>query len=269
MGFIRGFSNDERQVPPVRNIEDAPARMRPELVDAIYHVAGQTEGRLDADRDLYLIIVQSLGYDAAGNPQAGRRQRIGRDIASQETHWTRVYDLIVRLWPEFQRVGFQEIYREAINRILAAHGAAWDLGADGRMHRVLPEATLAQVTAAFAELGAPRYAPALALANAARDAYDARPRRDRDACTNIFDAMESVAKEKYGMPNSTFGQVVGHIRQTGGMNEQVVTLLEGINTLRNRNFGHGMAAAFNLSGSEVDFTYLTCIGAIVLLTRIP
>ena len=40
--------------------------MRPELVDAICHVAGLTEGRLDADRHLYLTIVQSLGYDAAG-----------------------------------------------------------------------------------------------------------------------------------------------------------------------------------------------------------
>jgi hypothetical protein len=59
------------------------------------------------------------------------------------------------------------------------------------------------------------------------------------------------------MPNSTFGQVVGHIRQIGGMNEQVVALLESLNTLRNRNFGHGMVAAFNLSGPEVDFTYLT------------
>jgi hypothetical protein len=269
MGFIRGFSNAEGHVPPVRDVQDAPSRMRPEIVDAIYHVAGQTDGRLDADRDLYLTIVQSLGYDAAGNPQAGRRQRIGRDIASQQTHWTRVYDLTVRLWPEFQRVGFHEIYREAINRVLAAHGAAWDLGEDGRLHRVTPQAAQAQIQAAITELSDPRYLAALNLANAARDAYDARPRRDRDACSNIFDAMESVAKEKNGMPNSTFGQVVAHIRQTGGMNEQVIALLEGVNTLRNRNFGHGMVAPFSLTGPEVDLTYLTCIGAILLLRRTP
>jgi hypothetical protein len=243
--------------------------MRPEIVDAIYHVAGQTDGRLDADRDLYLTIIQSLGYDAAGNPQAGRRQRIGRDIASQETHWTRVYDLIVRLWPEFQRVGFHEIYREAINRILAAHGVAWDLGEDGRLHRVMPIPGQAQVAVAFAELAVLRYAPALALANAARDAYDDRPRRDRDACSNIFDAMESVAKEKFGMPHSTFGQVVAQIRQTQALNEQIIGVLEAINTLRNRNFGHGMVAPFSLTGPEVDFTYLTCIGAILLLSRTP
>ena len=49
-----------------------------------------------------------------------------------------------------------------------------------------------------------RFAPALQLFNAARDAYDDRPRRDRDACSKMFDAMESVAKEKYQMPNSTY-----------------------------------------------------------------
>jgi len=27
----------------------------------------------------------------------------------------------------------------------------------------------------------------------------------------IFDAIESVAKEKFGMPHATFGQVVAHI----------------------------------------------------------
>jgi len=269
VSFIRGFSTPEGHIPPTRNLEDAPARMRPELVDAIYLVTGQTQGRLDADRDLYLPIVQSLGYDAAGNPQAGRRQRIGRDISSQETHWTRIYDLIVRLWPEFQRTGFHEIYREAVNRVLAAHGVAWDLGADGRLHRVMPEATGAQVQATITELSVPCYAPALALANAAINAYDARPRRDRDACSNIFDAMESVAKEKFGMPHAAFGQVVAHIRQTRGLNEQVISLLEVINTLRNRNFGHGMVDPFSLTGPEVDFTYLTCIGAILLLSRNP
>ena len=269
MNWIRDFSVQEGHVPPARNVEDAPQGVRQEFVDAVYLVAAQTEGMLDADRDLYLTIIQCLGYEAAGNPQAGRRQRIGRDISRQETDWTRVYDLIVRLWPEFQRVGFHEVYRESVNRILAAHAVAWDLGADGRLHRVLPEAALAQVQAAITELSVPRYAPALALANAARDAYDARPRRDRDACSNIFDALESVAKEKFGMPHATFGQVVAHIRQRQGLNEQIIGLLESINTLRNRNFGHGMVAPFSLTGQQVDVTYLTCIGAILLFSRTP
>jgi hypothetical protein len=107
----------------------------------------------------------------------------------------------------------------------------------------------------------------LALFNAARDAYDDRPRRDRDACANIFDAMESVAKEKYGMPQATFGNVVAHMRQPQALNEQIIGVLEAINTLRNRNFGHGMTAPFSLTASEVDFTYIACVGAILMFTR--
>ncbi|MCI0351451.1 MAG: hypothetical protein L0Z53_18670 [Acidobacteriales bacterium] len=243
--------------------------MRHELIDAIYLVAGQTEGALDADRDLYLTAIQSLGYFASANPHGGRRQRIGRDISGHETHWTRVLDLIVRLWPEFRRVGFQEIYRAEINRILAVHGIAWDLGADGRLHRVLPAAAEAQVEGAIQELSEPDYAPALALFNAARDAYDDWPRRDRDACSNIFDALESVAKIKYNRPNDTFGQVKNHIQQNNLLRQEVIDIFTVMNQLRNGHFGHGMAVHFALSPAEVDFVYLTCIGAILLLCRTP
>src|SRR5208337_3136918 len=143
--------------------------------------------------------------------------------------------------PEFQRVGFHEVYRESVNRILAAHAVAWDLGADGRLHRVLPEAAHAQVQAAITELSVPRYAPALALANAALDAYDARPRRDRDACSNIFDALESVAKIKYNRLNDTFVQVKNHIEQNHLCRPEIIAAFTALNDLRNHNFGHGMA----------------------------
>jgi hypothetical protein len=250
---------------PIRNVEDAPQPMRQELLDAICLVAGQSNGRVSAEGDLYFTITQSLGFYAATNPMGGRRQRLGRDIGNAD--WPRVYDLVVRLWPEFYRVGFHEIYRGEVNRVFAAYGVAWDLGADVRLHRALPLAAQAQVNAAFTELSEPRYAPALALFNAARDAYDDRPRRDRDACANVFDAMESVAKEKYRMPQATFGQVVAHIRHTQALNEQIIEVLDAINTLRNRNFGHGMTAPFSLRATEVDFTYVMCIGAILMFIR--
>jgi hypothetical protein len=192
--------------------------MRQEVLAAIYDLLPQSGPAL-TEQQIYYGIEQMLGVQAAGNPMAGWRQRLGRDLGNAE--WVRIYDVIGWTWSQFQRAGLQEVFRENINRVLAAHGVVWELEGDGRLHRVLPVAGQAQVAAAFAELTAPQYAPALALANAAGEAYDARPRRDRDACRNIFDAMESVAKEKYGMPNSTFGQVVGHIRQAGGMNEQV------------------------------------------------
>jgi hypothetical protein len=269
VNWVRNFSAQEGHIPPVRNVADAPPQMRQEFIDALYAVAGQTEGRLDVDRDLYFTISQSLGYQAAGNPQSGRRQRIGTDISRQEIHWTRVYDLIVRLWPEFQRVGFHVIYREAVNRILASHGSAWDLGEDGQLHRVLPAAAQAQVVGAIAELGEARYVPALALFNAARDAYDDRPRRDRDACSNVFDALESVAKIKYNRPNDTFGQVKNYIEQNHLFRQEIVNVFTAVNDLRNQNFGHGMAVQFNLTVAEVDFVYLGCIGSILLLTRTP
>jgi hypothetical protein len=119
------------------------------------------------------------------------------------------------------------------------------------------------------ELSAPRFAPALALFDAARDAYDDRPRRDRDACSNVFDALESVAKEMHRMPSATFGQVVAHIEQTGAHNAQVAAMLRTINALRNNHFGHGMTTPFDLTGPQVDFTYLTCIAAILLFARTP
>jgi hypothetical protein len=267
VNWIRGFSNQEIGLPPARNVEDAPFPMRQELLDAIYLVAGQSRGALDGDRDFYFVISQSLGVQASGNPYAGRRYAIGRDL--QRADWPRVYDVIVRLWPEFQRVGFEEIYRVEVNRILAAYGVAWDFGADGGLYRVLPAAAHAQINAAFVELSAPRYAPALALFNSAGNAFEARPRRDRDACANMFDALESVAKEKFAMPRDTFGAVVAHIRATNALNPQITGVLEGLNTLRNRNFGHGMAAPFGLSAAEVDFTFLSCIAGILLITRLP
>lgn len=83
---------------------------------------------------------------------------------------------------------------------------AWDLQPDGHQRRVLPVPAIAQVSAAIA-------------------------------------ASESVAKETFVMPVATFGQVLTHMRQAQVLNEQVVAILEAVNTLRNRNFGHGMAAS--------------------------
>jgi hypothetical protein len=268
MNWVRDFGAREGHLPPVRNVDDAaPAPMRQELVDAFYLIANAAQGGLDADRDLYLIIEQSLGVQAAGNPQAGRRQRVGRDIAAAE--WPRVYDLIARLWPEFQRFGLQEIYRASVNRVLAGHGVVWELGLDGHLHRVMPAPVVEQVETVLAELNQPQFEPARLLFENAREAFDARPRRDRDACSNVFDALESIAKVRFGMPAATFGQVLVNIRQNGLLNGQLIGVLEAVNTLRNRNFGHGMVEPFGLVASEVDFKYLSCVAGILLFARHP
>lgn len=265
MSSIRGFSS-QAGGSEIRNVEDAPRPMRQELVDLFFNIAEHHPDEIPPEH-IYRATAQSLGIEASGVPYSGFRYATGRDIRNVD--WPRVYDLIMRLFPDFDRHALGHKYREGVNRILAAHMSAWELDDQGRLYRVLPSDAVHQVAAAFHELQAERFAPALELFNAARDAYDDRPRRDRDACSNMFDAMESVAKEKYQMPNSTFGQVVGHIPSRGTMNPQIVGVLSALNDLRNKNFGHGMTTPFRLSSAEVDFAYLSCVGGILLLTRMP
>lgn len=235
------------------------------MVDCFFNIAEHNQEEISPEH-VYQVTCQSLGI-SVGNPYSGYRNASGRDV--RRVDWPRIYDLIARLWPDFDRQGFGHRYREGVNRILAAYRTAWELDDEGRLYRILPIAALSQVADAFGELQADRFAPALELYNAGRNAYDDRPRRDRDACSNMFDAMESVAKEKYQMPNSTFGQVVAHIPSTATMNAQIIGVLSALNDLRNRHFGHGMTMPFKLSSAEVDFTYLSCISGILLLTRMP
>lgn len=263
MASIRNFSSSQGLNPSVRNIDnDAPQEMRQELIDLFFNVAEQ----FISENHLYSVISQSIGVRRSANTQAGIRHAAGRDIANVD--WNRVYDLICRLWPEFSKVGYYDEYREGVNRILSGYGVVWDLDEDGQLRRVLPLSAQVQVEAAIQELNQARFQPALTFFNHARDAYDDRPRRDRDTCKNIFDAMESVAKEVFSMPTSTFGQVVAHIRQTNRLHQDIIKVLEAVNTLRNRNFGHGTTAPFDLKSPDVDFTYLTCIGGILLFARI-
>jgi hypothetical protein len=267
MNETRNFSALQDHVPPLRNVDnDAPSPMRQEILAATYGLLPMCDQALTAEQ-IYYGIEQMLGEQAAGNPMAGLRQRLGRDLAN--AHWARVYDVISWLWAQFQRVGLNEPFRQSMNQILAAYGAAWDLAENGQLVRVLPAAAQNQIVAAIVEIREARYAPALALFNAARDAYDGRPRRDRDTCGNIFDALESVAKIKYNRPNETFGQVKNHMEQNNLARPEIIEIFTALNQMRNHHFGHGGTVEFNLSAAEVDFVYLTCIASILLLTRRP
>ena len=266
MNWIRGFSEQPAGASGARTLEDAPEPMRQELVDLFFSLAEHRPEEVPPEH-VYNVTSQSLGIHASGNPYGGFRYASGRDVRKVE--WPRIYDLIVRLFADFEKHGSGDAFREGVNRILAAYGVAWELGGDGKLNRVLPVAAQAQVSEAFAEVQNPQFESALALFKAGREAFDARPRRDRDACSNIFDALESVAKQKFTMPNSTYGQVVAGLRADASFNPEILTLLSGLNDLRNRNFGHGMVAPFALTAAEVDFTYLTCIAAILLLVRTP
>ncbi|MGB8266420.1 MAG: hypothetical protein WCE44_08875 [Candidatus Velthaea sp.] len=239
--------------------------MRQEFLDLVYHAAGTDGARSNADEHLYLIIEGVLGEQPAGNPVQGRRQRLARDLGNAQ--WQRIYDLIERLWPEFERFGTQDEYRAGVNRLLAAHGIAWDFHDDGHLRRVLPIEAQGQLDAALAELGDPKYAAALPLYQAAQEAFNARPRPDRNAIANIFDALESVAKVQFNMPNATFYDILAHSRRNRTISADVISILESLNTLRNHQFGHG--TDFTLTPTEVDFAYLSCSGGILHFVRMP
>ncbi len=266
MTKFRDFSSSEEFQQPIRNIDyDAPTAMRHELIDLFFHLAEHNSPPLSEDR-LYRIISQSLGIGTSGQPYGGFRYASGRDLARAE--WPSVYDLICRLWPEFERAGIAREYCQGVNRILSGNRVVWELDREGRLHRVLPSPVQAFLAATIAELSDPRFAPALELLRAAMDAFDDRPRRDRDACSNIFDCMESVAKEVFNMPTTTFGNILRNLRQSHALRGEIIGVLEAINTLRNRKFGHGMTITFDLSPVEVDFTFVTCLGGILLFARI-
>jgi len=266
MGWIRQFSGEAEVSPQTRSVEDAPAAMRQELIDVFFSIAEHHPEDIQPEH-VYRVTGQSLGIQTSAVPYNGFRYATGRDIRNVE--WQRIYDLIARLYPDFDRQGFGSEYRKGVNKILAAYSSAWELDEEGRVVRVLPVTARKELAVAFDELRAEQFSPALALFIAGRDAYDDRPRRDRDACSNMFDAMESVAKEKFQMPNSTFGQVVSQIAAPASINPQVKGTLLALNDLRNKNFGHGMTTPFSLSGAEVDFAYLSCVSGILLFTRMP
>jgi hypothetical protein len=269
MSRIRAFSGECN--PPARTLEDAPLPMRQEVLGALYETAAQYAAfdgpRLDVDRDLYMVVCGSIGPgEVAGNPMPSKRHRMSRDLTNC-ADWRRIFDLVIQLWPHFERANLQHTYRENLNRIFAGYGVAWDLGPDGHLHRVLPKPAEAQVVESFQELTEPRFRAALELATLAQQAYDDRPRRSRDACTNIFDTMEATAKIRFNMPNATFGHVVAHLRQQGALQPEIIAVLEALNSLRHKHFGHGMNVQFALTEPEVDLTYLSCIAGILLFVR--
>ncbi|MBI4182490.1 MAG: hypothetical protein HY521_00665 [Proteobacteria bacterium] len=263
---IRGFTSDPENVAPVnRDVEnDAPTQLRQELADIFFRVCG--DGRDSTERRLYQVIAQSLGIQASGNPYGGYRYAVGRDIERAE--WPRVYDLILRVWDEVPNESRAD-YIEGVNRILAAHGIVWDLGPDGRLHRVLPPAVQVQIEAAFRELSAPRFTSARQNFRDAISAYDDRPRRERDTCANIMDTLESVAKEIFAMPRVTFGDVLNTAHRQAALSIHTISVLQKLYAMANNHFRHGMTTPFQLNRAEVDFVFVSCLAGILLFVRLP
>jgi hypothetical protein len=264
MSFIHTFS--AQQLPLVtRTIDnDAPLAMRNELVDAIFQPIEQSAPT--QAMHFYRVILQSVGGRVAGDPYGGPRYACGRDLAILE--WPRVYDVLIRLWPEFQRLNLQNIYRENINRVLDHHQVVWDMDTTGNLRRVTPAPVMAQVAEVFRELQIDLYAPAYAHLVLSRDAYDARPRNDLIVCSESFDALESAAKIRLQMPTATFGNVLDVCRQKTLFVPQVIDTLQQFWTLANSHFRHGMTEPFALGRAEVDYVYTSCLGGMLLFSRL-
>jgi hypothetical protein len=259
----RDFSMSGEIPVPQRHIDnDAPHQMRTELLNSVFALADDAVG--PSERTLYNAITGALGLVAAVQPYGGLPRRASEHL--NQADWPRVFDIILRLVPEFTRPGRLAEYRNAVNTTLAAHGIVWDLGEDGRLVRVLPAEVANQVTATVRELADAQFQAARELLAAAQDAFNAIPRRDRDACANVFDAMESAGRTRFG--GATFGDVLDNLRARGGIDQFTWRSLQALEIVRHNHFGHGGQAVFGLSPAEVDFVYISCIAGILLLARI-
>jgi hypothetical protein len=183
------------------------------------------------------------------------------------TGWE-IYNLIERIHAEAKAGQGAHEFEDGVNRVFGEESIGWKLE-QGVLHRTLPAAAREQVDAIFKELESPRFAPALVQVVASYKAYNARPRRDFDVCSNAFDGCESVAKEVFGLPTGTFGDALKEARRRDSFAPETINALEKVYALSNNHFRHGMTEPFALGPSEVDFVYLTCLAGILLFVRLP
>jgi hypothetical protein len=243
--------------------DDAPQGFRQELIDAVYLIFERMH-EFDESR-LHKIITQSLGFAPSGQPYGGFRYALSRDI--RNASWERVYDLIIRLREELP-ASLQEEYRTVINQLLAGYRIVWDLGADGQLHRILPPVIQNQIEAAFRELSQPRFSSSLHSFQEGINAYNDRPQRGRDACKNLFDALEAVAKEIFNLPSGTFGNVLNEARRQHSIANETIGILQKLYDMANNHFRHGMTTPFSLKSAEIDFIYGMCVSGILLFIRL-
>lgn len=172
------------------------------------------------------------------------------------------------MWEELTGWQLNRDFEAGVNRLLRAYRISWDLGEDGQLHRVLPPAARTQVEATFRELSEPRFTAALGSFRAGMKAYDDRPQRGRDACKNIFDALESVAKEVFGIPTGTFGNVLAEARKQQAMAPETIGALQKLYDMANNHYRHGMTTPFTLKPVEVDFVLVSSLAGILLFVRL-
>lgn len=253
---------------PVRDIDnDAPAAMRVEWVQATFDAGRNSGVAALGEARLYALVNGTLGIvNPAVNPYGGVQHRAQQYVVAAD--WIRFFDLVIRVAAEFNHHGIGAEYRTIVNRLLAAHAIAWNMANDGRLERVVPAAAQPLIAAAQEALQRHGYRPAYDLFLLAKDAFDARPRRDRDVCANAFDAMESAAKIQMAMPTRTFGPVVDAAAAQHLVNAEIRGMLQRLEVVRHNHCGHGMAQPFALTPAEVDLFYMSCLMGANLFARL-
>jgi hypothetical protein len=209
--------------PASRTIDnDAPGKLRLEWLAAIFDLAEQSIERHQArggyrvvtecvtPEKLYKLVNGTLGVSDAVQPYGGYLKRASTNLSGAD--WERFYDVVLRVFKEFKKHTEETEYVEKTNEVLAAHGSAWQLTSQGNLERVVPVEVQTAVHLAFEELDDPKYQAAKELFALAKAAFDARPRRDRDAGANAFDGLESVVKTRFNEPSKTFGAVIDRYR---------------------------------------------------------
>lgn len=176
-----------------------------------------------------------------------------------------VYNLIEAMWAHLVPTGLHRQFAEDLNRVFGEESIGWKLDDNGLLQRTLPAAVQIQVEQIFRELEAPRFAPALVQVRSAYKAYNGHPRVDLDVCMNIFDALESVAKEVFSMPSGTLGDVLKKAK--GTFSPGTISTLEKLGALASNHFRHGMTEPFKLTPAETDFVYVTCLAGMMLFVR--
>jgi hypothetical protein len=254
----------ELPLPERRIDNEAPERMRVELLHAIFALADDTRGIGPSEGLIYATVMGCLGIVEAVNPYGGRCRRASERL--RQADWPRVYDVILRLATEFINRDRLLEFRQAVNPVLAAHGVVWDIDEHGKLVRVLPAPAVAQVAAAIQELSDPQLQAARELFAAAQEAFNDVPRRNRDACGNIFDAMEAVGMIRFH--GTTFGKVLEKLQAGNAIDRFTIATLRSLELLRHNHFGHGTQRPFSLTPAEVDLVYLACIAGILLLLHL-
>jgi hypothetical protein len=265
---IRSFSSQFDDTTSNRSIDNgAPLPLRQEYIDAVYLLLERQPNGFNKtdERRLYNVVSQSLGIQPSGEPYSGFRYAISRDV--NKVPWERFYDLILRVGAEIPAI-FRAEYGMLVNQLLASYRIAWELRDDERLHRVLPGAIGQQIEVVFRELSQPRFDAALVSFQEGMAAYNDRPQRGRDACKNIFDALEAVAKEIGQKPRGTFGDVLSDIRKTQFLSNETIGSLQKLYDLANNHFRHGMTSIFILKPAEVDYVLVSCSAAILMFVRL-